>query len=104
MAGLRLLALDSVCLSLLSLTALQGRHDVHYTTWSGPGLYTINARTGHVRWQFPIDNWFRYWVKDIDLPSSASFSHAAEVRARRHAASRLLRAAAAGVAAATALC
>ncbi|KAF6262087.1 hypothetical protein COO60DRAFT_1699500 [Scenedesmus sp. NREL 46B-D3] len=57
-----------------------GRHDVHYTTWSGPGLYTINARTGHVRWQFPIDNWFRYWVKDIDLPSSASFSHAAEVK------------------------
>jgi outer membrane protein assembly factor BamB len=62
-------------------TTLQGRRDVYYTTWSGPGLYTINAGTGHVRWQFPLDNWFRYWVKDIDLPSSASFSYAEEVRA-----------------------
>jgi outer membrane protein assembly factor BamB len=60
---------------------VQGRRDVYYTTWSGPGLYTINAGTGHVRWQFPLDNWFRYWVKDIDLPSSASFSYAEEVRA-----------------------
>uniref|UniRef100_A0A383W911 Pyrrolo-quinoline quinone repeat domain-containing protein n=1 Tax=Tetradesmus obliquus TaxID=3088 RepID=A0A383W911_TETOB len=57
-----------------------GRRDVYYTTWSGPGLYTVNAGTGHVRWQFPLDNWFRYWVKDIDLPASASFSYAEEVK------------------------
>eukprot|EP00878_Enallax_costatus_P002158 GHUV01002327.1.p1 GENE.GHUV01002327.1~~GHUV01002327.1.p1 ORF type:complete len:742 (+),score=159.31 GHUV01002327.1:153-2378(+) len=57
-----------------------GRHSVYYTTWSGPGLYTVKADTGHVRWQFPLDNWFRYWVKDIDLPPSASFSYAEEVR------------------------
>lgn len=40
---------------------LQGHHSVYYTAWSGPGLYSINAANGHVRWQFPLDNWFRYW-------------------------------------------
>jgi outer membrane protein assembly factor BamB len=34
---------------------------VYYTTWSGPGLYAVNPGNGHVRWQFPLDNWFRYW-------------------------------------------
>lgn len=39
----------------------QGRHSVYYSTWSGPGLYAVNPTNGHVRWQFPLDNWFRYW-------------------------------------------
>jgi hypothetical protein len=40
---------------------LQGHHSAYYTTWSGPGLYAVNPGNGHVRWQFPLDNWFRYW-------------------------------------------
>jgi outer membrane protein assembly factor BamB len=31
-----------------------------------------------VRWQFPLNNWFAYWRKEIDLPPSASFEDAAE--------------------------
>lgn len=57
---------------------LQGRHSVYYTTWSGPGLFAVRVESGHVRWQFPLENWFRYWVKDIDLPTYASFTQSHE--------------------------
>ena len=57
----------------------EGKRSVYITTWSGPALYAVNRKTGHVRWQFPPSNWFRYWIKNIDLPSSASFKQVAEV-------------------------
>jgi outer membrane protein assembly factor BamB len=58
-------------------TAL-GRHTLYFYTWSGPGLYSVALASGRVRWQFPLNNWFAYWRKDIDLPPSASFAAAGE--------------------------
>ena len=58
--------------------AAVGRRAVYFTTWSGPGLYSVALASGRVRWHFPPSNWFAYWRKAIDLPPSASFARAGE--------------------------
>jgi outer membrane protein assembly factor BamB len=55
-----------------------GRRALYFTTWAGPGLYAVALTSGRVRWQFPLNNWFAYWRKEIDLPPSASFADAGE--------------------------
>ncbi|KAI8470136.1 MAG: hypothetical protein J3K34DRAFT_521604 [Monoraphidium minutum] len=58
--------------------AALGRRALYFTTWAGPGLYSVSLASGRVRWEFPPNNWFAYWRKEIDLPPSASFDDAAE--------------------------
>eukprot|EP00877_Chromochloris_zofingiensis_P009113 jgi/Chrzof1/4455/Cz14g13230.t1 len=43
-------------------------------------MYAVNPASGHVRWEFPQESWFRYWIKHIDLPPTAQFRDVSEVK------------------------